>query len=145
MSAPASPRRVELRIDSRLDQVQLLARALHALCAASGLESRAAALVELALVEAVNNVIRHAYRLEPGHLVEVAFESTDGVVRFEVTDRGRRFTGPLTPHFEFDPADTAHLPEGGMGLHLIHSIMDHVAYDSREGRNTLSMTKRLAA
>jgi len=145
MNAPDSPRRVELRIDSRLEHVQSLARELRALCAESGLDARAAALVELALVEAINNVIRHAYRLEPGHVVEVVFECAGGALRFEVTDSGQRYSGPLAPRFEFDPADTARLPEGGMGLHLIHSIMDHVDYRSQGGRNTLAMTKRLAA
>ena len=49
------------------------------------------------------------------------------------------------PVFEFDPTDVANLPEGGMGLHLIHSVMDEVRYHSEGGRNALTMRRRLAA
>ncbi len=145
MSHAPQPRRIELRFDSRLDQVQFAARALKALCIEAGLEPRASALVELALVEAINNVIRHAYRLEPGHLVVVTFVHQGDELHVEVCDAGAPHRVPQRPRFEFDPSDTANLPEGGMGLHLIHSIMDHVEYRSAAGRNTLAMTKRLAA
>lgn len=145
MSAPLQPRRVAVRIDSRLDHVQFAARAIKALCTEAGLEPRSCARVELAVVEAVNNVIRHAYRLEPGHEVEVVFVHQGAELHFEVNDAGTpREIRPPRP-FEFDPADTPSLPEGGMGLHLIHAIMDHVEYRSAAGRNTLAMTKRMAA
>lgn len=144
MTAGGSPRRVELRIGSRLEHVQLMAHALQSLCMESGLDARTSALVELALVEAINNVIRHAYGLEPDHTVEVGFECSADRLRFEVSDTGRSYAGALSPRFEFDPADTANLPEGGMGLHLIESIMDDVDYRSKDGRNTLIMTKRIA-
>jgi anti-sigma regulatory factor (Ser/Thr protein kinase) len=46
---------------------------------------------------------------------------------------------------DFDPADVEHLPEGGMGLFIIHNVMDRVEYHRHGERNTFSMTRRLAA
>ena len=78
------------------------------------------------------------------------------VQRDEATVQGERFTieieddgAPMPPRqapvLEFDPDDIANLPEGGMGLFLIQSVMDEVEFDRRDGRNAMRMTRRLAA
>jgi serine/threonine-protein kinase RsbW len=136
---------VRLEIDSRLDHVELLGRAVRALCATSGVPARTCAHIELALDEAVNNVIRHAYKGEPGHRVEVVYTLADGRFTIDVIDEGTPMPERPTPTFDFDPTDVANLPEGGMGLFIIHSVMDHVEYASRDGRNALTMSRRLAA
>ena len=138
-------RAVTLRIDSRLDHVELLGRAVRALCATSGVPARECAQVELAMVEAVNNVIRHAYKLEAGHPVDVVFTVEPESFTIEVIDEGRSRPERPAPELDFDPTDIASLPEGGMGLFIIHSVMDRVEYASRDGRNTFTMARRLAA
>ena len=116
-----SPRRVTLTCDSRLDTVELLARAVRALCASSGLDPRLCAHVELALVEAANNCVRHAYQLEAGHPLEVVFTLYEDHFTLEVTDEGQPMSPRPAPELDFDPGDIANLPTGGMGLFLIHS------------------------
>jgi len=138
-------RSVTLRCDSRLENVELLAFAVRGLCAAAGVAARECAHVELALVEAANNVVRHAYRGEAGHVLEVVFTLERDQFTLEVADHGSPMPARPAPNLEFDPSDVAHLPEGGMGLFIIHSVMDRVEYRSENGRNTLSMTRRLAA
>lgn len=140
-----NPRRLTLSCDSRLDHVELLARAVRALCASAQLEPRSCAQVELALVEAANNCVRHAYHLEAGHPLEVTFTLEADHFTLEVTDSGTPMPPRGTPVLDFDPHDIENLPTGGMGLFLIHSVMDQVEYRSVDGRNTLAMTKRLAA
>jgi serine/threonine-protein kinase RsbW len=138
-------RRVELRIDSRLDHVELLGHAVRALCATVGVPARECAQVELALFEAVNNVIRHAYRGQAGHPVDVVFTVRGERFSIEIEDEGEAMPPPKEPVLEFDPDDIANLPEGGMGLFLIHSVMDEVAFARKDGRNSMRMTRRLAA
>lgn len=139
------PRAVTLRADSRLENVELLARAVRGLVAAAGLEGRECARVELAVDEALNNVIRHAYRHEPGHPVELVFTLDERCFTLEVADEGAPMPPRRAPVLDFDPGDLEHLPEGGMGLFIIHSVMDQVEYRSAGGRNSLVMTRRLAA
>ena len=143
--APPPPRRVTLRTDSRLENTALVVGAVRAMCSAAGLDARGSAQVELAVAEAVNNAVRHAYHGQPGHVVEVAFALEAGQISIEVADRGTPMVPAGRPLFEFDPADLARLPVGGMGLFIIHSLMDELDYDSRDGRNALRMTRRLAA
>jgi len=46
---------------------------------------------------------------------------------------------------QFDPINVENLPEGGMGLSIIHQIMDCVAYETTNGRNKLILTKFFSA
>jgi len=142
---PGRTRSVTLRSDSSLACTELLTRAVRGMVAAAGLAPRACAHVELAVAEAVNNVVRHAYHGEAGHPVELVFTLEQGRFTIEVTDEGTAMPPRPAPVFDFDPADIASLPEGGMGLYLIHSVMDEVEYRSRDGRNSLFMRRRLAA
>jgi serine/threonine-protein kinase RsbW len=61
----------------------------------------------------------------------------------EVEDDGRPFDPLLVP-----PPDLTlpleRRPIGGLGIHLIRSLMDEVAYARHDGRNVLKMAKRLA-
>ncbi len=140
-----NPRRIVLRCDSRLDHVELLARAVRGILAPAGMAPQDCARVELALVEAANNCIRHAYGLQAGHLLEVTCTLDDDRLTVEVSDEGTPMPERPKPLLDFDPTDIANLPTGGMGLFLIRSVMDQVEYTSVNGRNTLAMTKRLAA
>ncbi|MBI5170994.1 MAG: ATP-binding protein [Candidatus Eisenbacteria bacterium] len=139
-----APRAFTFSTDSRLGNVELLARAVRGLVSAAGMPGRECAHVELALVEAVNNVVRHAYHGEPGHRVEVTATVDGASLVLEVADEGTPMPPHGTPVLDFDPDDLASLPEGGMGLYLIHSVMDSVEYHSRDGRNVLVMTHRIA-
>ena len=138
-------RTITLQSDSRLENVELLARAVRGLCAAAGMDGRDCAQVELAVAEAVNTVIRHAYGPRAGHPVEVAFTLDGPSITLEIADEGEPMPGGRSPLLDFDPDDLARLPEGGMGLFLIHSVMDAVEYRSHAGRNLMVLTKRIAA
>jgi len=142
---PGEQRCVRLAIDSRLDHVELLGRAVRSLCTTVGVGVREAAQVELALVEAVNNVIRHAYHGRPGHVVEVTFTITHASLELEVLDDGEPMTRGRIAQLEFDPRDVPNLPEGGMGLLIMHSVMEQVTFSRHEERNRLVMSRRLAA
>ena len=136
---------VTIRIDSRLDLVEMAARSVRALCATSGLPARECAHVELAVDEALNNVIRHAYHGEAGHPIEIAFALEANRFTIEISDEGEPMTRRAPAELAFDPGDIANLPEGGMGLYIIHNVMDEVEYHRFGDRNALTMSRRLAA
>ncbi len=98
--------------------------------------------VDLAVEEAASNIVRHAY--EPGQAgdIQVRIEAADDEVCITLTDWGRPFE-----------ADAAHLAvdvpvevraEGGMGVLLVHRLMDEVARTTAPapgGPNVLTMVK----
>ncbi len=140
---------IRLEIDSDLDKVALVARAVRALCA-DILGSDDADAVELSLVEAINNVIEHGYQGEGGRDVQVLVGLSADEVVIEVIDHA----APMQPElldqatqdrFAFDESNLEGLPEGGMGLALIRMNMDAVEYRSAGGENHLWMVKRVAS
>ena len=87
--------------------------------------------VALAIDEAVANVIRHGYEGRPGQPIEVTIERVrrEGRSALQVTicDCGR----------QVDPAvivgrDLADVRPGGLGTHIMKTVMDEVEYRRRQ-------------
>jgi len=138
---------ISLSIDSDLDKVSLLARAVRALCQ-DLLDPEEQDAVELSLVEAINNVIKHGYHGERGKDVQVSVGLQTDQVVIDIIDHAP----PMAPEvlenasadpFTFDETDLADIPEGGMGLALIRMNMDEVEYVSNGSENRLRMVKRI--
>jgi anti-sigma regulatory factor (Ser/Thr protein kinase) len=143
MSAGSSKR---LAVDSRLAEVRRLGGMVRSFCLEAGLDAELAGSMELAVVEAANNIIKHAYLEMPGNKVEVELRREPGRLVIDVSDWGRpipeeKKTAPSAP--EFDPNDPAGLQEGGMGLYIIHQVMDQAIRSHNGGRNTLTMVKEV--
>jgi serine/threonine-protein kinase RsbW len=83
--------------------------------------------VQLALTETLSNVVRHAYRGEPGHRIRVEMAVDPARVRLRVTDWGEPFDVET-----FEPVSLDVPREGGYGVHLIRTLMDEVAYDTSQ-------------
>lgn len=134
-------RRIKLTIDSNLENVSLIATTLNKLCSLIPLSDVESYQIEACVVEAVNNAIEHAYRNERGHEVKVLFTIYPNKLVIDVCDIGRTMKEENKQYLDFDPNDIKNLPESGMGLFIINSIMDGLTYRTRKGRNILTMTK----
>ena len=134
---------VQLIIDSLLHNVSLVGGAVNSMCRSLSLPQVDAYQIELCVVEAVTNAIKHAYNNQPGFSIQINFAVYSDKLVITVCDEGRAMPALVVPSLDFDPADLEHLPEGGMGLFLIHRIMDEVTYVSQHGKNVLTMAKRL--
>jgi serine/threonine-protein kinase RsbW len=93
--------------------------------------------LDLVLEEILINVARYAYTPETG-AVEVAYaQAGPGKLVVEIADSGRVFN-PL----QADPPDLsrglADRPIGGLGVFLVKSMVDSIAYRREGDRNILS-------
>ena len=130
---------------SSLEDIGPISQAVRSL-AEPELGTEGAGDVELALVEAATNVVRHGYGPEGGPIRIEASEFPDGVV-VRISDWGRPIPGEALAsaglsRFDFDPTELTDLPEGGMGLSLIAAVMDEVSYRSDGGQNVLTLLRR---
>jgi serine/threonine-protein kinase RsbW len=132
---------LNLSIDSKFSDVALVGHAVRGVCASSPLSSEAHGEMEVCVVEAVTNAIAHAYRREVGFRVEAAITLHQDRIAFEVSDFGTPIKEFAPRTLEFDPEDFGSLPESGMGLFIIETIMDEVSYRSENGKNTLSFCR----
>lgn len=134
---------IKLLVSSRLANVRFLGLAVHAFCTYLNFGETEAYQVQLALVEAVTNVIRHAYDGQPGQEVEVTVSLQPPCLSFQVKDTGQPLPALKPKALKFDPGDVQHLPEGGMGLGIVHHVMDRVEYRRVGETNILTMDKNI--
>lgn len=91
--------------------------------------------------EACTNVIEHAYAGRGGPM-EISLEAQGDCVRVSIRDWGTAFDPAEVPIPDV-AAPLEKRPLGGLGVYLIHQMMDNVQYHfSTEDGNTLRMIKR---
>lgn len=143
MTAKVEAKGIKFAIDSRLENIGLVGLAVQTLCSDLGLNKVEAYRVQLCVVEAVTNVVKHAYNCQPGHEVTITISINPDRISFRIRDTGKALKLMSRKPLEFDPADRAGLPERGMGLHIIRQVMDEVDYHTVDGTNILTMHKYL--
>src|SRR5690349_11626121 len=98
--------------------------------------------IQVALDEALSNVLAYGYEAPGGGTIVVRLAHQDGEVCIEVEDDGRAFDPLQVPPPDLT-ADLAERQVGGLGIHFVRSLMDTVSYDRRGCKNLLRLTKRL--
>jgi serine/threonine-protein kinase RsbW len=97
--------------------------------------------VQIALAEAVNNIVEHAYfDIEDGE-ISIQCDLSPEELQIRISD-----TGPPLPDGQLPvglPADISGpletLPEGGFGWHLIRELTCRLHYERQAGSNQLSL------
>ena len=136
-----------LNVDGELNQVAPIAVAVRGACAPF-LDEEGLDAVELAVVEAATNVIRHGYGGRPGGRLSVSVEQVPDGVGVDLVDHAEPMPPRLLEAAEMplpgDPDHVAGLAESGWGLALIRLSMDEVSYRPGPDGNWLRMIKRRA-
>lgn len=134
--------RIVLR--NRMDELPRLQQALDAFAEEHGLARQILLELHLILEELVTNVIRHAYQDETEHEISVGLTLEAGRLRIEVEDDGLPFDPRHVPPPDVE-APLEDRPIGGLGLHLVRSLVDELRHRRHEGRNLLVLLKRTVA
>ena len=136
----SKPRHLTLHND--IKQISLLHGFVKDLAAEAGISPELCPSLNLALEEAVTNVILYAYPAGTDGTVDIDALLTGDELSFVISDSGKPFDP--TKRGEVDiHADLAGRKIGGLGIHLIRSIMDTVRYERKEDRNILTITKKI--
>jgi serine/threonine-protein kinase RsbW len=134
---------VQLPATATLDEVGALGDALRAALVKAGVEEQFACDLELAVVEAVTNIIEHAFDAGAAGAVEAGLHIDDAAVTIDLTDRGRPFPKGLETAADFDdPGGLAALEESGRGLTLIALLVDAVERRRSRGVNRTRLTRK---
>jgi serine/threonine-protein kinase RsbW len=92
---------------------------------AAGFDKDAVFAIELAVGEAVTNIIRHAYDNQPGHKIHLSLTIDDTKFSLQILDFGRKFDPDSLPPPNLDAPR-----EGGYGIFLMKQVMDEVIFDT---------------
>lgn len=139
---------VKLTFESRLANIGMVGAVTRILSSESGFGIIPSAEIELAVIEAVTNVIKYGLAALPTAEVELSFCCFEQYFVIEIVDLGI----PIPPQilaaadgsvFNFSVDDMDAWPTSGMGISLIKAVMDRVEYSSIKGRNSLRLIKFL--
>ena len=98
--------------------------------------------LNLVLEEAVVNVINYAYPKEEHESIYLSAKIQDGSIIFVLSDTGKEFDPTLVPEADITlSAEDRQI--GGLGIFLIRQIMNEVKYERIDGKNVLTLEKKL--
>jgi anti-sigma regulatory factor (Ser/Thr protein kinase) len=92
--------------------------------------------INLALGEAMTNIIRHAYEGRTDCAIQLVCRPHGDGLEFIIMDRGVGFDPDSIPK-----RPLGELRPGGWGRHIIGQVMDEVCYERREETNQLRLVK----
>jgi len=110
--------------------------ALEAHLTAAGASAAATSAVMIAADEVLSNVIDHGGAAS----VQVTASVRDGRVTVEIVDDGVAFD-PLAKPAPDTGLDVEARQVGGLGVHLVRTLMDDVTYRREDGKNCLRFSK----
>ena len=112
-------------IQSSSEELKHLRENLKNFLQAAGFEGLPLENILVALGEACANCIRHSYRGEPGHEIQIHAEDQAEKVVFKVRDFGEKID--LT---RLKPPELPPQQGGGLGVYFMQTMMDKIKYNT---------------
>ena len=129
-----------LVLHNDIQQIPQLADFVETIAHEKHLSQSMAMGINLALEEAVSNVILYAYPKETDGLVDVEAILRKDSLEFIIVDSGMPFDPTAAPEIDINlPAEERAI--GGLGIHLVRELMDSVSYERKHEKNYLKMIK----
>ena len=133
---------ISVRVSRNLSEIGRVSSVLESLCQEQNVAEDARLDIQVCLEEGLTNVIRHSRPPESEDEIWVLASITPTEIEIRIEDNGSAFN-PLS-----QPPPPLHLglrerPAGGLGVHLIRTLMDRVEYERQPGCNCLTMTKKM--
>ena len=133
--------KVSLNVESSPDALDRIANALETLSDQEDWPPDLLFTVNLVLEELGLNIINHAYHKESG-VFEIVITSEDKALTIEVIDDGPPFNVLTEAPVPDVDAPIDDRPIGGLGVHLVKTMMDELDYRREQDQNHLTMVKR---
>lgn len=132
-----------LIMKNEMSEVARMRTFFFSVCREHGIDEETFKTLNLALEEWVANVISYAYPKGMRGHVEVTADVNDNVLTLVIKDHGTPFDPTQYAEVDID-ADLSERAIGGLGIHLIRTIMDSVTYQrTTDGYNCLTLTKNV--
>lgn len=132
----------KLTLHNDVKETPKIAEFMDILVGETGIDPALAGSMNLAIEEAVVNVMNYAYpKGQTGNVVLEAYANEERL-KFVITDSGT----PFDPTAQAEPdvnADLDDRPIGGLGIFLVRNLMDSVNYERVGGENILTLRKML--
>lgn len=138
-------RTVSMTLPAEAEFIDLVRLTLYGICTKLGFSYEEIEDMKVAVAEACNNVVVHAY--DPGRpgTMDIRFEMLENGIRITVKDHGHSFDyeekAQQSTSLHHKSIEEANI--GGLGIYLMQALMDEVEVMSERGTEVI-LTKRLS-
>jgi serine/threonine-protein kinase RsbW/sigma-B regulation protein RsbU (phosphoserine phosphatase) len=139
-----SDERLNLRIANDLAELSRVAESVDEYCANQVIPAACAFKLNIALEELLTNTISYGYADTGRHEIAVDIAREGETLVAEISDDARPYDPLQAPPPDLDSA-IEDRRIGGLGVHLVKTMMDDVTYAYRDGRNHVTLRKNIAA
>ncbi|HZN58803.1 MAG TPA: ATP-binding protein [Planctomycetota bacterium] len=131
------PEEMQIQFPSSPEYLALLRPLVEWFARKCRFDEKEASRIVLCVVEAVTNVIRHAYGGDAGQRITLQLRELGAGIEVQILDDGKS-VAPGT----LDKPPCQELTPGGLGVRMMRSCMDHFEYAPRpEGGSRLVLRK----
>jgi sigma-B regulation protein RsbU (phosphoserine phosphatase) len=130
-----------ITLPNDVQEVPRLAEFIDEVCECLEFDMTLTMQLNLAIEEAVVNVMDYAYPVGTVGDVNIDVLADDEQVKFIISDSGT----PFDPTAKDDVDTTLSVEErriGGLGIHLVRQLMDTIEYARTDGKNILTLCKK---
>ena len=134
--------RLEVLVANKLEDIGDALASIGDFAKSNGLADEIRRSVLLAVDDLLNNIVNYAYHDDDSHEISVVVNLASRRVTVTLGDDGI----PFNPFGAEVPDITAPLESrevGGLGIHLVRTLMDEYRYERRAGRNIVTIAKNL--
>lgn len=131
---------LEISLVNDLREIARVAEQIDEFCVSRAIASEAAYAVNLALDEILTNTISYGYADDEQHQIEISVRPEAEALVIVIVDDSAAFDLSNAPTPDVG-ASLEERPLGGLGLFLVHQMMDSVEYRREEGRNVVTLKK----
>ncbi|PES10178.1 anti-sigma B factor RsbW [Bacillus thuringiensis] len=137
---PCPPDYIELKIPAKTDYLGMIRLTVSGITNYMQFSYDEIEDIKIAVSEACTNVVQHAYLDKETGDITIGFGLFSDRLEIMIADQGERFDfekrkqgmGPYNPSHPIDA-----LPESGLGMYVMHSVMDTVEISYNHGMTVL--------
>ena len=131
-----------LTLPNNVECIPQLAAFLEEVTESHGIDPSVMMSINLALEEAVVNVMNYAYPEGTIGEIDISVTFSDGSITFTIQDTGTPFdpTKVSNPDTSLSAEER---PIGGLGIYLVRELMDEVSYCYENNHNILTLKKKI--
>jgi anti-sigma regulatory factor (Ser/Thr protein kinase) len=131
-----------LRLNADVAELERLMGWLDAFCERHQIPEEAHYHMNIAVEELVLNAIKHGHCSPTQGAIEVGLGLSGQELHIRITDTGIPFNPLNVPPPDLTRS-LADRPIGGLGIHLVRSLMNSIEYDREGGENRVRLRKDL--
>lgn len=129
---------------AKLENLDAIYADTESFCEQNGVDSASLFALNLCLDEIFTNIVSYGYKNDDTKKVEIELEINGNVLSAKITDSAPPFD-PITQATPPDiTADAQERDVGGLGIYFIKKNMDGVSYRYVDGKNELTISKKIS-